>query len=107
MHEQPNSTDMNVVVLGGTIAAPPELLVGPTGIVRWRYLVSVRSRRPRRRVDVLPVTVWDPEQGPSNEDFCVGDKIWVHAALHRRFSATPEGQRSRLELVTDGVYRAT
>lgn len=105
MPEQ-SSTDMNVVVLGGTIAAPPELLIGPTGAVRWRYLLSVRSSRPRRRVDVLPVTVWELQKGPSNDDFSVGDKIWVHAALQRRFLSAPEGQRSRLELVADTVHRA-
>ena len=52
--------DFNVVVLSGRLAAPPELRVFESGLRLVRYLVTVRADEPRRRVDVVPVTLWEP-----------------------------------------------
>ena len=52
--------DLNLVVLAGRLAAPPELRAFESGATLIRYLVTVRSEEPRRRVDVVPVTLWNP-----------------------------------------------
>ncbi len=93
--------DLNLVVLSGRLAAPPELRVLDSGIRLLRFLVTVRSESPRRRVDVVPVTLWDPA-----EDLVplqTGDPVWVAGSVQRRFWDAVEGQRSRLEVVAAGL----
>ena len=53
--------NLNLVIIGGQLAAPPELRTAESGSRLVRYLVTVRSDEPTRRVDVLPVTKWDPD----------------------------------------------
>ena len=53
--------DMNLVILAGKLAEPPQLRKFASGSSLLRSLVSVRTHAPRRRVDVIPVTLWDPE----------------------------------------------
>ena len=52
--------DLNLVVLCGRVAVEPELKTFDSGSRLIRLLVTVRSDVPRRRVDVVPVTMWDP-----------------------------------------------
>jgi single-strand DNA-binding protein len=83
--------DLNLVVLCGRLAAPAEVRTFESGSRLARYLVTVRSEEPRR-VDVLPVTLWDPP-----------DAVWVAGSVQRRFWSGAEGRRSRLEVVAEQV----
>ncbi len=95
--------DLNVAVIAGTLAAPPEIRTFESGTRLARYLVTVRSTEPRKRVDVVPVVEWDPpEDGPS-EHLDRGDRIWIAATVQRRFWNGSDGRRSRLEVVAHHV----
>ncbi len=93
--------DLNLVVLSGRLAAPAEVREFESGARLVRYLVTVRSEEPRRRVDVVPVTRWDPPH--DGEVLEPGRRIWVAGAVQRRFWSAAEGRRSRLEVVADQV----
>jgi single-stranded DNA-binding protein len=95
--------DLNVVALCGSLAAPPEVRVFDSGSRLVRYLVTVRSERPPRRVDVLPVTLWDPPDDLLDESPEPGRRVWVAGSLQRRFWDGEGGRRSRLEVVTAQV----
>jgi single-strand DNA-binding protein len=95
--------NMNVVILSGRLAAPPELREFESGSALVRALVTVRSDGPRRRVDVVPVTLWDPDPGHPILDAAAGVGVWVAGSLQRRFWSTTEGRRSRLELVANAI----
>ncbi len=95
--------DLNLVVLSGRLAAPPELREFESGLRLIRYLVTVRSDEPRRRVDVVPVTQWDPPDHVLEADPQVGCRVWVAGTVQRRFWSNPEGRRSRLEIVAEQV----
>ncbi|MFO7549018.1 MAG: single-stranded DNA-binding protein [Acidimicrobiia bacterium] len=95
--------DLNVVVLCGALAAPPEERVFDSGSRMVRYLVTVRSERPQRRVDVLPVTLWDPPDDLLSEDPEPGRRVWVAGSLQRRFWDGEGGRRSRLEVIAGQV----
>ena len=47
--------DLNLAVIAGTLAAPPEIRTFDSGSRLARYLVTIRSTEPRKRVDVVPV----------------------------------------------------
>jgi single-stranded DNA-binding protein len=91
--------NMNLVVVAGKLAAPPELREFESGSRMLRSLVTVRSDAPRRRVDVLPITLWDPEADHEVIDAPVGKGVWVVGSVQRRFWSATEGRRSRLEIV--------
>ncbi len=95
--------DLNLVVLAGTLAAPPETRTFDSGKQLVRYLVSVHSVDPSSRIDVVPVTRWDPEPEPEVDALGTGDRIWVAGAIQRRFLSTPDGRRSRLEVIAHQV----
>jgi single-stranded DNA-binding protein len=95
--------DLNLVVVSGRLAAPPELRQFESGARLARYLVTVRSEEPTRRVDVLPVTMWDPDDALLNAEPMPGSRVWVVGSLQRRFWSGEEGRRSRLELIADQV----
>jgi single-stranded DNA-binding protein len=98
--------DINLVVLAGRLATQPEHRVFESGAHLLRLLITVRSDEPRRRVDVVPVTLWDPPEAPSVGGLAAGDRLWVTGSLQRRFWEAPEGRRSRLEIVAHQVQRA-
>jgi len=91
--------EMNLVVVAGKLAAPSELREFESGSRLLRSLVTVRSDSPRRRVDVLPVTLWDPPLDHEVIDAAVGERVWVVGSVQRRFWSSDEGRRSRLELI--------
>lgn len=93
--------DLNLVVLAGRAAIPVEIKVFASGSVYARILVTVRSEMPRRRVDVVPVTIWDPAD--EVKAIRQGDRVWVCGSAQRRFWDAPDGRRSRLEVVADQV----
>ncbi len=52
--------DLNLIVLCGRLAVDGELRVFDSGTRLIRYLVTTNVDYPRRRLDVIPVTLWDP-----------------------------------------------
>jgi single-strand DNA-binding protein len=95
--------DLNLVVVSGRLAAPPEVRQFESGARLARYLVTVRSEEPTRRVDVLPVTMWDPADELIDAQPAPGCRVWVAGSIQRRFWSGEEGRRSRLELIADQV----
>ena len=68
-----------------------------------RFLVTVRSDLPRKRVDVIPVVQWDPPDALWEEPAERGSRIWVCGAVQRRFWESDTGRRSRIEVVAEQV----
>ena len=95
--------DLNLVVLCGRLASPGELREFDSGTCLLRLLITVRTEEPRRRVDVVPVTLWDPDEDLVEAVKEPGIRIWAAGTVQRRFWADPEGRRSRLEVVADQV----
>jgi len=95
--------DINLVVLGGKLAAEPEHRVFDSGAHLMRLLVTVRSDEPQRRIDVVPVVVWDPPRELVGAGLAAGQRVWVTAAVQRRFWESGDGRRSRLEIVANHV----
>ena len=95
--------DLNLIVLCGRLAVEPELRVFDSGTRLIRYLVTVRSESPRKRVDVIPVTLWDPTDEVWGESPERGHRIWVCGAVQRRFWEGENGRRSRIEVVAEQV----
>lgn len=95
--------DLNIVVVCGRLAAPPEIRVFDSGTRLARYLVTVRTDAPRSRVDVLPVTLWDPPDDVVEAMPEPGRRIWASGCVQRRFWDGPDGRRSRLEIVAHHV----
>ncbi len=91
--------DLNVAVIAGTLSAPPEIRTFESGSKLARYLVTVRSTEPRKRVDVIPVVQWDPQDEAAIEELERGDRVYIAATIQRRFWNAPDGRRSRLEIV--------
>ena len=96
---------MNMVVLSGKLAASPELRVFESGSRLLRSLVTARSDSPRRRVDVIPVTLWDPPKDHELIDAPAGKGVWVVGTVQRRFWSSADGRRSRLEVVSYHMER--
>jgi single-stranded DNA-binding protein len=93
--------DMNLVVLAGSVSAPPEHRVFESGARLLRLLITVRTDEPRRRVDVVPVTLWDPPD--ELEQVAIGSRVWVAGSVQRRFWDAEAGRKSRLEVVAQQV----
>jgi single-strand DNA-binding protein len=94
--------DLNLVVLCGRLAAPAEIRTCESGSRLARYRITVRSEEPRR-VDVVPVTLWDPPESLVEAEPAPGQAVWVAGSVQRRFWSGAEGRRSRLEVVADQV----
>lgn len=95
--------DLNLVVLCGRLAAVPEMREFDSGTRLMRFLVTVRSEEPRARLDVVPVTLWDPDEGVVGEPFEPGARVWVAGAVQRRFWEGAAGRRSMIEVVASQV----
>jgi single-stranded DNA-binding protein len=96
--------DLNLVVLCGRLATEPELREFDSGTQLVRLLVTVRSDQPRRRVDVVPVTMWDPPTDFLDDPPEKGRRVWVCGSVQRRFWEAPDGRRSRLEVVAEQIH---
>ena len=95
--------DLNLIVLCGRLATDAELRVFDSGAKLIRYLVTTRVDYPRRRVDVLPVTFWDPPADLVDDPGEKGSRIWVCGSAQRRYWESPDGRRSRIEVVAEQV----
>lgn len=98
----PVDGDMNTVVLKGTVAAPPELRTYPSGAVKLRVLVTVRTFDPQRRTYVIPVDFWDPSQ-EAIDTVQHHDRVWVAGYVRRRFFPAGDGRASRIEIIARHV----
>jgi single-stranded DNA-binding protein len=95
--------DLNLIVLCGRLAVDAEVREFDSGARLIRYLVTVRVDHPRRRVDVVPVTLWDPVEDLVTQPGEKGDRIWVCGSVQRRYWESPDGRRSRVEVVAEQV----
>lgn len=96
--------DLNLIVLCGRLAVDPEIRELESGSRLARLLVTVHSDVPRRRVDVVPVTWWDPDQEVLDDPPVKGRRVWICGSVQRRFWEAAEGRRSRLEVVAEQVH---
>lgn len=102
--------DLNLVVLCGRLATTPEIKTFDSGARLARLLITTRTEVPKRRVDVVPVTVWEDLDNPSFdfdeiEGFELGDRIWVAGSTQRRFWSDTNERRSRIEVVANHVQK--
>jgi single-stranded DNA-binding protein len=95
--------DLNLIVIAGRVAAQPELRTFESGTALMRLLVTVRSKSPRARVDVIPVSVWDPDPDLCDGSIATGTSVWIAGAVQRRFWSATDGRRSRLEVIAHDV----
>ena len=96
--------DLNLIVLCGRLATDPEVRVFDSGTRMVRYLVTVRGDHPRSRVDVIPVTQWEPPDDIVENLPVRGTRIWICGSLQRRFWESPDGRNSRLEVVAEQIH---
>lgn len=95
---------VNEVTLTGELAVDCEVKTYDSGARVARLLVTVRVDEPRRRVDVLPVTVWDSVDGFDElGELRRGDRVRVTGSLQRRYWDSQDGRRSRLEVIAESV----
>jgi len=95
--------DLNIVVMGGRLAAAPEVRILDGGATLVRYLVTIRSETPRRRIDVVPVVLWDADEKAAALER--GDGVWVAGSVQRRFWSDDQNRRSRIEVVAHHVQK--
>ena len=95
--------DINLVVLGGRLSAPPELREFESGSRLLRMLVTTRTEYPRKRVDVVPAVLWDPDDSLIGKISDTGQRVWLTGTVQRRFWESEGGRRSRLEVVASHI----
>ena len=95
--------DLNLAVLCGRLATDAEVRVFDSGARLIRYLVILRVDHPRKRTDVIPVTLWDPDEELAETPGEKGDRVWVCGSVQRRYWESPDGRRSRVEVVAEQV----
>ena len=98
--------DINLVVMAGKLAGKPEVREFDSGTRLTRLLVTTSVTEPKRRIDVVPVVVWDDVGLP--DDLEPGDRVWVAGRIQRRFwQEEHSGRISRIEVVAAHVTRHT
>ena len=92
--------ELNLAVVGGPVAGPPEIrsLASGSSVAS----LSVRAAAGKRATSV-PVTIWDPPAWIAGLD--AGDEILVLGAVRRRFFRSGGGTGSRVELEATFVGR--
>lgn len=95
--------DLNLIVLCGRLAADGELRVFDSGARLIHYLIRTRVDFPKRRIDVIPVTLWDPPDDLVDEPGVKGERIWACGSVQRRYRESPDGRRSQVEVVAEQV----
>ena len=99
--------DLNLAVLCGRLATAPELRVFDSGAREMHFLVTVGTDHPRRRIDVVPVTLRDPSDDLVETPPRRNSRVWVTGVVQRRAMDGPNGRRSRIEVVADQVAVVT
>jgi len=99
--------DLNLIVIAGRIAAEPEVTTFASGARLLRLLVTVRSEEPRRRIDVLPIVMWDPPDEVLADEPSRGRGVWVAGTVQRRFWSADAGRTSRVEIVAHDIQFKT
>lgn len=84
-NDHQHELDLNLTVLCGRLAVDAEVKNFESGAVLIRYLVTTRIESPRSRVDVIPVTLWDPDPDLIANPGRQGDRIWVCGSVQRRY----------------------
>jgi single-stranded DNA-binding protein len=95
--------DINLAVLCGRLATAPEVRIYDTGSRCIQFLVTVAAERPRRRIDVVPVTLWDPPTDLVDDPPDQNARVWVTGVVQRRMLDGPEGRQNRIEVIADQV----
>jgi single-stranded DNA-binding protein len=95
--------DLNLVVIAGRIAAEPDIQTFESGTTLMRLLVTVATKEPRHRLDVIPVVQWNPDTETIVDGPVRGRRVWVVGALQRRFWSADEGHLSKVEIVAHEV----
>jgi len=95
--------DLNIVVISGRLAAAPEVRTFEGGATMVRYLVTSRLETPRRRIDVVPVVLWDADEKAIELER--GDGFWIAGSVQRRFWSDDQSRRSRIEVVAHHVEK--
>jgi single-stranded DNA-binding protein len=93
--------DLNIVIVSGRLAATPETIMHDSGSTMTRLLVVTNQTEPNRRVDVIPVTVWDDAE--RLESLKATDRVHVVGSVHRFWGSGVDGRRNRLEIVANHV----
>lgn len=100
------SPNVNEVKLVGNVATQPVTHTFPSGASKVRVLVSVKiNNGSRRRVDVVPVTLWGPS--PQLEEagqLSRGAEVLVLGSVQRRFWSDGD-QRSQLEVIASHIFQ--
>jgi len=99
--------DNNAVALRGRLAADAELRVFDSGRRLIRLLVVAQDDYPVRRVDVVPVTVWDPPDDLADHPAEMGRPISVCGSVRRRFWEIGDAEEITVEVVADKVVFPT
>lgn len=95
--------DWNLVTMSGRLTAPVEIRTLNSGAVMARYLLTVVSDFPAKRVDIIPVSQWDPPSEVAN--FASGTRLLAVGSMQRRFWDEGFGAGSNLEFVATHVGR--
>ncbi|HZD23150.1 MAG TPA: single-stranded DNA-binding protein [Acidimicrobiia bacterium] len=95
--------DLNLIVLCGRLHVDPELRVFDSGARQIRYLVTTRVDYPKRRVDNIPVVVWDPPDDLMDNPGSKGERFWVCGSVQKRYTGNARGGGSHVEVVAGDV----
>ncbi len=98
--------DLNLTVIAGRLAAEPVLKTFESGSRLLRCLVTVRTENPRRRIDVLPVVLWDPSDelvADAVAQNVRGLPVWIAGSVQRRFWSEGTPNTSRIEIVAHEI----
>ncbi len=103
----PGRDDVNLVLLRGRVVTAPDVRRFESGATSIRYLATIRQVSGRYRLDVIPITVWNPPEALIRSAGTTADRICVIGTIQRRFwpsEAETAAPRSRIEVVASDVH---
>lgn len=95
-------TDLNITIIKGTVASPPERRVLPSDTILVQLQVTTRLGSETLS---LPVTAWDPDE--KVEQLAPGDEVLVLGRVRRRFFRAGGATASRVEVEADKIIPAS
>jgi hypothetical protein len=104
-----SDSELNLVVLAGRLATAAAVTDDGRGSVTLECLITVRSDRGRKRIDVIRVVQFDPSVELVSTLAAPGVPVLVVGSLQRHLHAVGPaspaagGSRSRLQVVADGI----